>query len=90
MDATWHDETRCKIKQVSYSACSKRSHGSTHTLNTSFKHNLPEIATKHFAIKETTCYRKPMGIKMTCTSSTDYILQISSRFRFIGIKINPT
>ena len=64
-------------------------HGSTHTLNTSFKHNLPKTATMHFEIKETTFYRKHMATNLICTEITDYILQITTRFMFIGIRINP-
>ena len=35
-----HDNMKCKIKQVSYRAHSKRSNGSTHTHETSYSNNL--------------------------------------------------
>ena len=38
-----------------------------HIHTTSFKHNLPNTATKHFAIKETTCYKNKISTNMICT-----------------------
>ena len=54
--ATWKYETTCKTKQVSYRACSKRSYGATHTLQTRYNNNLSKTVTRHLASIKTICY----------------------------------
>mgnify|MGYP005824901373 CR=1 FL=1 len=46
----------CKTKQVSYRACSKRSNGATHTLQTRHSNKLSKTATRHLASIKTICY----------------------------------
>ena len=89
MDTTIQYETMCNSKQVSYRSRSRQSNGSTHTHETSLKDKLSKTATRHFPITKTTCYKNHMGTNMTITQCTDYMLPLSSRFRFIGIKIKP-
>ena len=77
-------------KQVSYRAHSKRSNGSTHTLETRLKDKLSTIATRHLVSNKTTSYKYKIGTSMACTQIADHMLPISTRIRFICIKINPT
>ena len=62
--------------------------GATHAHKASLKDKLPKTTTRHMANIKTS-YKNKVGTNMICTSSTDYILQIPLRFKYIGITITP-